>query len=221
MMTDVPIIKNENKDLKLMKGEEINKIEEISDKDYWTKEFRRRREQTFKNKGVNARQYRRSVPSVVNRFPLGMDENPSCTKFLGVVLEEKYVLRLFKNIEPTLLREIPEKIDWKDENGVKYKHIASSIRIRPWQLGGNDYFAWYVNYNSDPDYFILSGWGINFEPLFLLKIHKDEVIRDRKFWRRDMFSVVNIQKGLREFEKYMMKDKLKELKDLVRDDPPL
>lgn len=44
-----------------------------------------------------------------------------------------------------------------------------------------------VDYNNITDYFILSGWKDieSPEPMYVWLIHRDEIIRGKKFWERN------------------------------------
>lgn len=80
--------------------------------------------------------------------------------------------------------------------------------------------------NNIPDYFMLSAWSNrhNLEPLFILMIHRDEMIRigrcrtqKRALWDRTGLSIYNNWRHVSEFKKYELKEELEILKDLYKD----
>jgi|CXWL01.1.fsa_nt_gi hypothetical protein len=68
-------------------------------------------------------------------------------------------------------------------------------------------------YNNVPDYFILCGWNYNREegPLHIWLFHKDEIIRGKKFWIRNVLWITNKPRYLIEFNKYELRDELEKL----------
>lgn len=67
------------------------------------------------------------------------------------------------------------------------------------------------------DWFTLSAWDNrdSLNPLHVMVFHRNDIIRGRKFWRREVFSITNIPKGLKEFEKYEVTNRLNKLKELI------
>ena len=76
-----------------------------------------------------------------------------------------------------------------------------------------------IRYNNIADYFILVGFD-NREDLDILYIwmfHKDQIIRDNKFWKRDGFAITNNDKGLKKFKNYEIIDELGMLKYIINE----
>lgn len=53
--------------------------------------------------------------------------------------------------------------------------------------------------------------------MYMWLIHKDDIIRGRKLWRRDSFSITNKPEYLTELKKYEITDKLEKLKEYCHD----
>lgn len=103
-----------------------------------------------------------------------------------------------KNVRKTFLDKYPQ---FKLET---YKEYMTDIKTSHLSLDG--YWGPYdIDYNNIADYFMIIGLGVDdCEPQFILFIHKNDVIRGRKFYRR---TSINIRKGqLSEFNKYELKN---------------
>lgn len=72
-----------------------------------------------------------------------------------------------------------------------------------------------IRYNNIAVWFILSAWdnrdGLN--PFHVWVFHKNDIVRGRKFWRRETFSITNTPKALKELEKWEVTDRLDKLKE--------
>lgn len=82
-----------------------------------------------------------------------------------------------------------------------------------------DYSRWKFGiwYNNITDWFILSAWDSrdSLIPLHVWIFHKNDVVRGRKFWRRESFSITNNPEKLKELEKWEVTNRLEKLKELV------
>ncbi len=50
--------------------------------------------------------------------------------------------------------------------------------------------------------------------MYIWMYHKDDIMRGRKFWRREGFQITNKPKYLEKLKEYEIKDKLDKLKEL-------
>lgn len=100
------------------------------------------------------------------------------------------------------------KGDKIDNKGVCLVHVDG--RPPEWVFG--------IKWNNIADWFILSAWDNrdSLTPLHVWTFHKNDIVRGRKFWRRDSLTITNTQEGIREFEEYEVTDRLKKLKELCR-----
>ena len=66
----------------------------------------------------------------------------------------------------------------------------------------------------------MSAWDNrdSLKPLYVWAFHKDDIVRGRKFWRRDTFSITNTPEKLKELEKWEVTDRLDKLKELCNRD---
>ncbi len=106
--------------------------------------------------------------------------------------------------------------DWICKKGEKMDHKGSCLTyfedVTPiWVYG--------IGYNNIADWFILSAWDNreSLNPLHIWIFHKNDIVRGRKFWRRDSFSITNTPEKLKEFEKYEVTDRLDKLKELCNE----
>lgn len=63
---------------------------------------------------------------------------------------------------------------------------------------------------------ILSAWDNikSSKPTHVWMFHKDQMVRGKKFFRRETFIIKNIPENLRELEKYEVTDRLDRLKEI-------
>lgn len=76
----------------------------------------------------------------------------------------------------------------------------------------DEYWKYRIDYNDIPDYFLPIGLGtVDNIPRHVLFIHKDDIIRERKFWKRVAIKIgIN---HLSEFKKYKLTYELEKLKE--------
>lgn len=162
-----------------------------------------------------------------------MEFNDSCSSYFGVSFGEelfrRFLLTIFDQVKKT--GYIDKGIDFICKNPRhefidKYaqfklerdEEYTLQLKVRNPQrvLLGNDNLHFPINYNNNPDYFILAGFDNreSMNPIHIWLIHKNDIIRGRKFWKRISFSVVNLPQYIMEFKTYELEDELKLLSKL-------
>jgi len=103
--------------------------------------------------------------------------------------------------------------DWLCKNGAKIDNKGSclcyiEVGSPRWEFG--------IYYNNIADWFVLSAWDSrdSLNPLHVWIFNKNDIVRGRKFWEREGFSIANTLKGLKEFKKSEVTDRLNKLKEL-------
>ena len=73
-----------------------------------------------------------------------------------------------------------------------------------------------IRYNTIADWFILSAWDDrdSLNPLYVWIFHKNDIVREKKFWKRNNLWITNTPKKLKEFKKYEVANRLYKLKEL-------
>ena len=165
--------------------------------------------------------------------PLFETDNPNL--HLGIVITEKQITypilsMIFENIEEMNYRNIgfdflcknpkSEFIDrhpiFKLDHDKEYKIDLKSRRLidNKWEF--------HICYNNITDYFLPIGFNNeynideNLRPLYTWLFKKDEMIRERKFWRRMKFSIINVPRFISQFKEYELKYELGQLKNQYR-----
>jgi len=138
-------------------------------------------------------------------------ENEDCNTYFGIYIAENYVMKTFE--DPIKAPPNNPGFDWLCKNGKKIEHKAACLIFDKY---GNSKFHFPIEYNNIADYFILSGWNNreDLEPMYIWMYYKDDIVRGRKFWRRDSFPITNKPKYLEKLKEYEIKDKLDKLKEL-------
>lgn len=156
-----------------------------------------------------------------------MEFNESCPSYFGVSFGEelfrRFLLTIFEHVKKTGYIDkgidfickspkyefVDKHLQFKLERDKEYSMQLKVRRLQSVSMG-NDNFHFPINYNHIPDYFILVGFNNreDLNPAHIWLIYKDDIIRGRKFWRRNSFSVVNVPQHIIEFEKYELKDEL-------------
>lgn len=160
-----------------------------------------------------------------------LEDNKDSHQYFGIQIGEKVIFKRFlenifeyveqmrygnpefdfkcKNIKNEFIIEYP---NFRFEINREYK-----IQIKLRTLNKLNKWEFPINYNN-ADYFILAAFDE--EKLYLLHIwiiHKNDTIREKKFWRRDKFSLVDKKKYTLPFNKYELKeDKLIELNLMIK-----
>lgn len=75
-----------------------------------------------------------------------------------------------------------------------------------------------VGHNNTIDYYILCGYDTRKELniLHIWMFHKDEIIGEKGFWRRESISITNSQRFLLGFRRFDLIDELEKLKELCK-----
>ncbi len=142
-----------------------------------------------------------------------MSENKECSSYFGVYIGENYVSKLFHDI-----LKMPygnPGFDWVCNKEKRIDHKASCLLHRD----NRHYFEFTIRYNNIADYFILSAWDDrdSLNPLYVWIFHKNDIIREKKFWQRETLIITNRPEYIAKFEKYEITDKLEKLKELCKE----
>ena len=131
-------------------------------------------------------------------------ESGDSSSYLGVHIGERKIARI---ILPMILGNVKKEMVYGNPGfdfiveGYK-EDIKVDIKSR--KLSDNRW-SFMIRHNNISDYFLLIGFD-NRENLYCMHIwlfHRDDIIRKgSKFWKREIFSIANTPKGLKEFEKY-------------------
>lgn len=142
-----------------------------------------------------------------------MSENKECSSYFGVYIGEKYVSKLFEDVEKMPYGN--PGFDWICKK--KYK-IDSKVSCLLHRENKTDYFEFTIKYNKKADYFILSAWDNrdSLNPLYVWIFHKNDIIRGKKFWQRDNLFITYKPEYLEEFKKHEVTNKLDKLKELCK-----
>ena len=142
-----------------------------------------------------------------------MSENKDCTLYLGVHIAEN---RVAKEVLPTIYENV-EKMP-NNKPGYDYLCDNNKVDVKSSSLH-TDRNGWVfrIEYNNIAQQFLLLAFGErpeddeNPKPMQLWLIPNDAIIREREFWNRATIQINNTPEGLREFEKYELKEGLEHL----------
>lgn len=171
-------------------------------------------------------------------FHLPEEFNESCSSHFGKLIGEKLLFKRF------LEENIFEYVKWlggEQDKGIdficknpkqefikKYPHLRLErnteykIQLKMRCILNDSMtprWKFAVLYNNIIDFFILCGCD-NREELNILHVwifHKNDIIRYKKFWRRESISISNSQMLLSEFQDYELTDELVILKKLCEE----
>lgn len=144
-------------------------------------------------------------------------ENENCPHFIGVaigevIIAEPILVEIFGGIKRKMPYNNPgfeyiatgnNKIDVKTVKLANYKDKLTS----GWGFN--------IRYNRNTDYFMLIATNEKGDiAMHIWLIHRDETIRERKFWRREKFWISKTRKLLETFKKYEYTDRLNCLKEI-------
>lgn len=155
------------------------------------------------------------------------EENEKCTAHLGVVIGESYtknvLSKLFEHVEEMqygnpgfdfICKNPKQKLfekypQFKLENNKEYKIDTKSRCLKDSHpnthyLGTQWRYA--ILYNNIADYFMLLAWDNekDLNPIYTWFIYKYEIIRGKKFWKRDDITITNKPNLLKEFDPYQI-----------------
>lgn len=139
-----------------------------------------------------------------NGIQLPMEESKDCAKYLGVYIAERKIGRI---IIPKMLGEIKQEMppnypgyDFIVVEDVKVDIKSACLRHL------NGWIGWepHVIYNNVTDYFIIVAFDnrddLNIMHIWL--IHRDEIIRGDKFYRRGSIMITNKYRYILEFNRF-------------------
>lgn len=190
----------------------------------WTEVNRKIRDETAKNSQCdNYKKYQREYRAKQrHKNGISMDLNEYCSYYFGVYigerLFEKWLLTIFNDVKKMYANNPRFDFICKDpkyDSIKKYpqfklndKEYKIQLKLRTLKNKRNSvYWDFDIRFN-DADYFILCGFDNrnDLNILYIWLIHKDEIIGDRKFWRRENFCITNRYKYILELKKYELKD---------------
>jgi len=186
-----------------------------------------------KKHGYNTHSEYTNEVRYINGIRTPLSENKDCESYFGVYVVEhilnKFLPTIFDYVEYMkygnrgfdFICKDPKKefIDrypqLKLKRGIEYK-IQSTARCLDF---GTDYFHFPIMHNDIAEYFIFSAWDNrdNLNLLHIWMINKNDIVRERKFWRRDAINITNRHKYLIEFNRYEIINELDKLKEIIRE----
>lgn len=145
----------------------------------------------------------------IEEFPVS--EYIECPTYFGVYIAENYIMKTFE--DPIKAPNNNIGYDWTCKNGYKIDCKASCLNHLD---GKTPRWKFNIHFNNIADYFILSAWDNRYslKPMYVWIFHKNDIVRGKKFWRRDNFNITNNPEYLKEFEKYETTDRLEKLRKI-------
>lgn len=165
----------------------------------------------FKNCADRYSDYRKEYSwNKLNREP--MEFNEYCASHFGD-FTESLMIQTFE--DAIRMPNNNPGFDWTCKRGDK---IDNKGRCLSYSDRSPNWSGWHfpIRHNNIADWFILSAWD-NREsknPLHVWAFHKNDIVRERKFWKRESFLITNTPECLKEFEKYEVTNRLYKLKEL-------
>jgi len=151
--------------------------------------------------------------NVLGQLP--MSENKDCAAYLGVNIAERVLAHVFKK----------ENIERMPYGHKGYDFICGKgkkVDVKSASLIGNEWmFA--IKHNEIAEQFLLLAFGKrhyddeNPKPMKLWLVPSDVIIRGKEFWDRETIQIKNTPLGLREFEKYELKEGLEHIIECCED----
>lgn len=171
-------------------------------------EFERyRREEIAKRQGYNNyNEYQRAICHAKGKT-IPMDINKECSEYLGIYIAENILPDIFEN--PKMMPYRNRGYDALCKNGYKIDVKSSCLHFDKYKYRA-EYFRFHIDENKIADYFLMFGFD-NRENLNLLHmwlIKGDEIVRGIKLNNKTGLSISNLEKILKKFEKYELKDKI-------------
>lgn len=165
----------------------------------------------YNNSKERAREYKREWLYETGKC-LPKEINENCSLWFGEFISQNYVMETFEN--PIKMHNGNPGFDWICKKGEKIDHKGACLTY----IIDANWSGWVfgIEYNNIADWFILSAWDSrdSLVPLHVWIFHKNDIIRERKFWRRDSFSITDTPKKLKELEKWEVTNRLEKLKEL-------
>lgn len=151
-----------------------------------------------------------------------MSENEGCAdyfgKYIGEELFKRFLSTIFEHVEHMNYKN--KGFDFICKNPRQefiniYQHLMlernKEYRIQlkmKCLVDQGRYWKFWIEHNNIIDYFILVGWD-NREYLNILHIwifHKDNIVKEEKFWKRDSVTITNKPEYLAKFGEYKLKN---------------
>ena len=141
-----------------------------------------------------------------NGICLPMSENKSCSNYLGIVVSERYLSKVWDNV--TRMSNNNKGYDFICGKGFK-------VDVKSGCLCKNNGWSFHIRRNKIADYFLLLGFDNreDLNPLHIWLIKGDVVINGKKLGKRNDFFISQSSESLLYYSKYECKDKLNKLKD--------
>ena len=153
------------------------------------------------------------------------DKKLDCTRYLGSFVEEK-LMKIFDGASKNPIRGLGSGLwDWKCNNDMLIKYVSSTYHYvikldqfdRKYEWEG---FHWAISRNNVPDFFLLLGYGESRENLDVENawlVPGKDVIRTKKFWDRESFTIrCDKKKQLIEMKKYEVgEDRLEKIREII------
>lgn len=208
-------------------GWNVRKTKEYQDEMKKRREFRKTKEyidSIARENGFKDDNHRRNVQRWNNEGIIPVERNEECESHIGCIIGED---RIGKHI----LSLIFESVDKKKFNNPGYEFVCKDPkqefldrypqfkleRHKEYKIDVktahflDEYWKYRIDYNNIPDYFLPIGLGTDDNtPQYIMFIHKDNIIRERKFWRRVGITIG--KKYMTEFSRYDLKYELEEFK---------
>lgn len=138
--------------------------------------------------------------------------NEDCSSWFGEFISQNYVMETFE--DPVPMPPNNPGFDWICKKGQKIDHKGACLSYS----NKSNWNGWNfpIRWNNIADYFILSAWDNrdSLTPLHVWIFHKNDIVRGRKFWEREGFTITNTPDKLKELEKFEVTDRLDKLKEL-------
>ncbi len=204
-------------------GWDIKQTKEYQDEMERRREFRKTREYRdakARENGFKDDNDRRNEQRWDSKGVIPVEDNEECESHIGCIIGEDRIGKpildiMFENVDKKKFnnpgyefvcknprQEFLDKYpQFKLERDKEYKIDVKTAHFL------DEYWKYRIDHNNIPDYFLPIGLGtIDNIPRHILFIHKDEIIRERKFWKR---IAIKIGKNyLSEFSKYDIKYEL-------------
>lgn len=138
--------------------------------------------------------------------PADMFENKSCTLWIGYVIGETILSKVFKNVQRM------------STNHPGYDFICNhdkKIDVKTSCLHENGSWLFDIDKNKEAEYFLLLAFDnrTDMNPMYIWLIKGDEIIKDRPLNDRMGLGISNNRRFTYKFDKYLLNDKLEEIKN--------
>jgi len=143
---------------------------------------------------------------------LPLSDNKDCSSYFGT-FTENLMIQTFE--DPIKMPYGNPGFDWMCKKGDKIDNKSACLRYDiPFWEG----WTFPIKWNNIAEWFVLSAWDNreSLKPLHVWVFHKNDIVRDKKFWRRDSISITNKTSHLKKLENYEYIDRLDKLKEICK-----